>query len=555
MDPQKKVLSILKNIEDGKANEANIDHLTELLDIQPSIAPEVMQTLNAILQKGNAKAFSSAIQAIDKITENNPGLEDYSLKVIVDCMQKRKEYLHEENILNILEILIKITQNYSERMGVTVPELLFCLKNTSIKVREKAYFLLALLAITHHEFFKGRSKDMIRVLNGLNLDERIKACRLIRKIAVKDRTIMMDTYDVLEDLRLNHPDSNLRAEAAFAIDKLKEPAANKPSEIGSIKPVPVADSHITDEAEASDESISEFTDLIAPNEEDLKEALEAMGLKYLVTKKDTVEKRDEPKSSEVIPDPGNVSVLQNESKEIDRTKSDFFAIASHDLRTPLNSVIGFSELLKQGMAGRLSDKQERYVNNVLSSGKELLDLINDIIDVSMADAGKTDLVIEKVSVQATIDDILDLIKEIAAKNNIVMKIGLDPTLDFIEVDKQRFEQVLLNLISNAIKFSKTNGATITIITQREGDMARFSVIDTGIGIKEKDMGKLFKEFVQLDAGVSRKYRGSGLGLAISKKVVEMHRGKIWAESKYGEGSTFTFLLPIQAERQELSTMV
>lgn len=551
MDPQKKVLSILKNIEDGKANEANTDHLTELLDIQPSIVPEVMQTLNVILQKGNAKAFSSAIQAIDKITENNPGLEDYSLKVIVNCMQKRKEDLHEENILNILEILIKITQNYSERMGATVPELLVCLKNSSIKVREKAYFLLALLAITHHEFFTGRSKDIIRVLNGLNLDERIKACRLIRKIAVKDRAIMVDTYDVLEDLRLNHPDSNLRSEAAFAMDKLQEPAGKNPSGPDSVKPVPVADPLITDEAEVPDESTSEFTDLIAPNEEDLKEALEAMGLKYLVTKKDAVEKRDVPKSFEVIPDTGNVTVLQNENKEMDRTKSEFFVIASHDLRTPLNSVIGFSELLKQGTAGRLSDKQERYVNNVLSSGKELLDLINDIIEVSMADAGKTDLVIEKVSVQATIDEILFLIKETATKNNIVLKIGLDPALEFIEADKQRFEQVLLNLLSNAIKFSKTNGATITITTKREDDMAKFSVTDTGIGIKERDMGKLFKEFVQLDESVSRKYRGSGLGLAISKKVVEMHRGKIWAESKYGEGSTFSFLLPIQAKRQEL----
>ena len=548
MDPQKKVLSILKSIEDGKANESNIDHLTELLDIQPSISPEVMQTLNVILQKGNAKAFSSAIQAIDKITENNPGLEDYSLKVIIDCMQKRKDDLREENILKILEILIKITQNYSERMGGTVPELLVCLKNTSIKVREKAYFLLALLAITHHEFFTGRSKDMIRVLNGLNLDERIKACRLIRKIATKDRTIMVDTYDVLEDLRLNHPDSNLRAEAAFAIDKLKEPAGKMPSGMTCGKPVPVADPLITDEAEVPDESVSEFTDLIAPNEEDLKEALEAMGLKYLVTKKDTVEKREVPNSCEDIPAPGNV--LRSENKEFDRTKSEFFVIASHDLRTPLNSVIGFSELLKQGTAGRLSDKQEHYVNNVLSSGKELLDLINDIIDVSMADAGKTDLVIEKISVKATFDEILNLIKEMATKNNIVLKIGLDPALDFIEVDKQRFEQVLFNLLSNAIKFSNKNGATIIITAKRDGDMAKFSITNTGIRIKEEEMGKTF---VHLDAGVPGKY--GGLGLAISKKLVEMHRGKIWTESISGEGSTFAFLLPIQAKRQELSATV
>ncbi len=479
MDPQKKAQSILKNIEDGKANEANLDYLTELLDIQPSIAPEIMQTLNHILQKGDVKACSSAILALDKIIENNPGLEDYSLKAIVDCMQKRKEDLHEDSILKILEILLRITQKYPERMGAAVPELLIYLKNGSIKVREKVYFLLALLAITHHEFFIGRSNDLIRVLNGLNLDERIKACRLIMKIAMKDRRIVADTYEVLEDLRLNHPDSILRAEAAFAIDKLKGTAVKKPSGIVSVKSVqkPQVGSLITYEEE---DSFSDFANLVAPNEKDLKEALDSMGLNHLVDKK-AVEKRD--------------------------------------------------------------------------ASRDLFDLISDSLDLSTAKAGKIELVIEKVPVQAAIDDIFNLIKEKAAKNNIVLKKGLDPALDLIEVDKQRFEQILFNLLCNSIKFSKTNGATITITTKREGDMARFSVIDTGIGIKEEDMGKLFKEFVQLDAGISRKYRGSGLGLAISKKLVDMHRGKIWAESKYGEGSTFTFLLPIQAKGQELSTTV
>ncbi len=558
MNQQKKVQSILKNIEDGKASEANIASLTELLYIEPRIAPEVIETLNNILQKGDVKAFSSAILALNKIVENNLGLEDYSIDVIVDCMQKRKEDLREDSMTWILEILLRITQRYPERMGVAVPELIMCLKNTSIKVRVKAYFLLALLAITHHEFYRGRSKDLIQVLNGLNLDERIKACRLIKKIAEKDRTIVADTYEVLEDLRLNHPDSNLRSEAAFATDVLRETAGQKPSEIkvGSVKPVqkPGFGSLITDDAEISDKSFSEFADLVTPDEEDLKNALEAMGLKHLVVKEDTVKNSDVSKSQEGIQAPSNVTVLQNENKEITKTKSEFYAIASHDLRTPLNSVIGFSELLKQGAAGGLNEKQEHYVNNVLSGGKDLLDLISDILDLSTAEAGKIELVIEKAYVQATIDEIFNLIKEKAAKNNIVLKKELDPALDFIEVDKQRFEQILFNLLSNAIKFSKTNGATITITAKREGDMARFSVTDTGIGIKEEDMGKLFKKFVQLDAVASRKYGGSGLGLAISKKLVELHRGKIWAESKYGEGSTFTFLLPIQA-KNELSTTV
>ncbi len=548
MNPQKKVQSILNNIEDGKASEDNIASLTELLDNEPSIAPEVIERLNNILKKGDVKAFSSSILALNKIIENNLGLEDYSIDVIVYCMQKRKEDLREDSITWILEILLRITQRYPERLSIAVPELIMCLKNSSLKVRVKAYFLLALLAITHHEFFTGRSKDLVQVLNGLYLNERINACRLIKKIAEKDKTIVADTYEVLEDLRLNHSDSNLRSEAAFALEMLIETAGKKASEnnVGSVKPVQksVGGSLVTDEAELSDKYFSEFSDLVTPDEEDLKNALEAMGLKHLVVKRDTVENGDAPKSQELIHAPGSVTVLQNDILEIAKTKSDFFTIASHDLRTPLNSVIGFSELLKQGAAGGLNEKQEHYVNNVLSSGKDLVCLISDILDL----AGKIDLVTDKVPVQATIDEIFNLIKEKAAKNKIVLKKELDTSLDFIEVDKQRFEQILFNLLINAIKFSKTNGATITITAKREGDMARFSVTDTGIGIKEEDLGKLFKEFVQLDAGVSRKYGGSGLGLAISKKLVELHGGKIRVESKYGEGSTFTFLLPVVLAR-------
>jgi hypothetical protein len=169
------------------------------------MAPEVIETLNNILQKGDVKAFNSSILALNKIVENNLGLEDYSIDVIVYCMQKRKEDLREDSITLILEILLRITQRYLERMSIAVSELIMCLKNTSLKVRLKAYFLLALLAITHHEFFRGRSKDLIQVLNGLNLNERINACRLIKKIAEKDRTIVADTYEVLEEKSLPKP--------------------------------------------------------------------------------------------------------------------------------------------------------------------------------------------------------------------------------------------------------------------------------------------------------------------------------------------------------------
>lgn len=227
-----------------------------------------------------------------------------------------------------------------------------------------------------------------------------------------------------------------------------------------------------------------------------------------------------------------------------KAKSEFLANMSHELRTPLNSIIGFSELLKaMKTKGELSEKQERYVDNVITSGKFLLNLINDILDLSKVEAGKIELVKEKLSVPAVIGETLSLIKERASKHNIKLQKELDPELEFIEADEQRIKQILFNLLSNAVKFSK-DGGIVTVTTKKEGDMARISVTDTGIGIKEENIGKLFKEFEQLDSGISRSYGGTGLGLAISKKLVELHGGKISVESKYGEGSTFTFSIPI-----------
>ena len=147
----------------------------------------------------------------------------------------------------------------------------------------------------------------------------------------------------------------------------------------------------------------------------------------------------------------------------------------------------------------------------------------------------------------TINEALILIKEKAAKKNIIINEEFDPRLEFIEADKQRIKQMLLNLLSNAVKFSKEEGGTITISAKRDGDMARISVSDTGIGIRKDDIGKLFKEFQQLDSGSTRKYGGTGLGLVITKKLIELHGGKIMVESRYGEGTTFTFSLPILAK--------
>ncbi len=236
--------------------------------------------------------------------------------------------------------------------------------------------------------------------------------------------------------------------------------------------------------------------------------------------------------------------LEYASKE----KSEFIASMSHELRTPLNAIIGFSEILKMKMAGELSEKQMHYVNNIYTSGDFLLNLINDILDLSKVEAGKIELNIEKIRVATTIDEATVLIKEKAAKHNINIKKEIDPGLEFVDADKQRIKQVLFNLLSNAVKFSKEEGGTVTISAKKEGDMAQFSVSDTGIGIKPENLGKLFQKFEQLEPGISAKYGGTGLGLAICKQLVEQHGGRMWAESKYGEGSTFTFTLPLKAKK-------
>ncbi len=232
-----------------------------------------------------------------------------------------------------------------------------------------------------------------------------------------------------------------------------------------------------------------------------------------------------------------------------KAKSEFLAIMSHELRTPLNSIIGFSELLKRRASLEPGGKHDKYVDNILLSGKHLLNLINDILDLTKIEVGKVDILMEEVNVPQAIEETINLVKVTAERRNVIINRDLAPQLIIIEADKKRFRQILFNLLSNAVKFSKEGGGIVTIKAILAGDMAEFSVSDTGIGIREKDLEKAFLVFQQLDSGISRKYGGTGLGLSITKQLVEMHGGKIRAESKYGEGSTFTFSLPLKAKNE------
>lgn len=236
---------------------------------------------------------------------------------------------------------------------------------------------------------------------------------------------------------------------------------------------------------------------------------------------------------------------ENANKE----KSEFLSTMSHELRTPLNSIIGFSDMLKQKMIGELNEKQEHYIDNILNSSKHLLSLINDILDLSKIESGKIEMNLEKISLPATINDTLEMVRTTAMKHNIDLIKELDPELEFIDADKQKLKQILFNLLSNAVKFNKPGGGSITIATRKYDEMAQVCVSDTGIGIKKEDMGKLFNKFQQIESATYKKYGGTGLGLAISKELVELHGGRIWAESKYGDGTSFIFQLPLKENKK------
>ncbi|VVB85088.1 Uncharacterised protein [uncultured archaeon] len=279
-NPQKKIQSILKKIKNGQASETDFASLAELLDEQPSVIPETMATLIILIEKDDIKASSSAISALNMVVEKDLGLVANSLDAIVGCMKRGKKDSCQDRILDTLEILLKLCQKYPEKMGIAVSELFPCLGNASWMVREKAYFILAFLAITRPEFFFGRSKELIRALGGLNIDERIYACRLINKIADRDPKIVADTSDILQDLLHYDPNSALRSEAASAMEKLKVNAEIvKPGAAGNNSPGNV-EANICIEKDACEPAV-----LYPPDEKDILNLLEQLNLGHLADKK------------------------------------------------------------------------------------------------------------------------------------------------------------------------------------------------------------------------------------------------------------------------------
>jgi len=230
-------------------------------------------------------------------------------------------------------------------------------------------------------------------------------------------------------------------------------------------------------------------------------------------------------------------------QEANRLKSVFLANMSHELRTPLNAIIGFSEFLIDEKAGGLNSKQKEYLTDVLNSGRHLLQLINDVLDLSKVEAGRIEIRAEAFSVRQAIEEVCTGIASMAAAKGIAVDRQIAGALDRVTLDRQKFIQVLYNLLSNALKFSD-EGAQVCVSAHRRDGALELSVRDTGIGIRSEDREKLFVEFQQLDAGSARRFEGTGLGLALTKKLVEAQGGNIGVESERGQGSTFTVLLPL-----------
>lgn len=231
-------------------------------------------------------------------------------------------------------------------------------------------------------------------------------------------------------------------------------------------------------------------------------------------------------------------------EQANRLKSEFLATMSHELRTPLNAIIGFAEVLKDNVIGPLNKEQKECLDDIHSSGQHLLSMINNILDFSKIEAGKFELTYEEFSFEEVIGEVLNAVFEFANKKGIRMQTQFHPDIPLIIADKVKFKQIMFNLLSNAIKFTPENGK-VTIYAKLAEQYIQIEVIDTGIGIKSEDIDKLFKPFLQLDGSYSRRYEGTGLGLILTKHLVELQGGKIWVESEYGKGSTFTFTLPIK----------
>ncbi len=239
--------------------------------------------------------------------------------------------------------------------------------------------------------------------------------------------------------------------------------------------------------------------------------------------------------------------LYRQLEAASKHKSQFLASMSHELRTPLNAILGYTELILDGIYGEVPEKIQEVLRRLERSGRHLLSLINAVLDLSKIEAGQFTLALGEFSMQDVIQTVCTAVEPLAAEKRLALTSAVPPDLPSAKGDERQLTQVLLNLVGNAIKFTEAGGVRVDVASAD----GRFlvSVSDTGPGIAEAEQQKIFEEFRQADGSGSRRKGGTGLGLAIAKRMIEMHGGSIWVESKMGEGSTFRFTLPVRVERQ------
>jgi signal transduction histidine kinase len=239
--------------------------------------------------------------------------------------------------------------------------------------------------------------------------------------------------------------------------------------------------------------------------------------------------------------------LNAELEQASRAKSNFLASMSHELRTPMNAILGFTEMIRDGLYGEIPTEIQDPVSDIHTCGKQLLGLINNVLDLSKIEAGHMELALGDYVVEDVVNTVKLSLRSLAATKGLDLVTAVPPDLPLALGDGKRITQCLMNLAGNALKF--TGEGRVEIRVERQGEVLLFAVSDTGIGIPADQIETIFEEFRQADATVSRDFGGTGLGLSITKKLVELHGGRIWVESEQGKGSTFFFSIPVRVARE------
>ena len=235
-------------------------------------------------------------------------------------------------------------------------------------------------------------------------------------------------------------------------------------------------------------------------------------------------------------------------KDLDKLKSIFLASMSHELRTPLNSIIGFTGIMLMGLSGELNNEQKKQLEKVKNSASHLLNLINDILDISKIEAGKVDVYTEKINLRNIIKGVVDTVSPMTKEKNLEINYSLPKNIE-LESDERRLKQVLMNLVSNAVKYTEKGSVNITANVLKGGKV-KIKVTDTGIGVSKEEMRKLFQPFQQIDSSLTKEQAGTGLGLYLSKKLITLLGGSIAVKSEHRKGSEFSFVHPLKYKEKK-----